>query len=523
MADPLTIRRLIDRITSGDIRIPAFQRDFVWETEQIAFLLDSIYKGFPIGTVILWKTDARLSSEKDLGAFKLPEPAKDYPVNYVLDGQQRLTSLFSTFQTDLKPQSDDWIDIYFDLAAVDNIQESLFHALQPEEVDDTRHFPVKTLFDTVAYRRATAGLDEDRLKRVDEMQATFKEYLIPNETFESSDRNKVAIVFERINRAGTRLDVFELLSAWSWSEDFDLVEKFAELQANISSHGFDDLVEDKDLQLRICAGVITGETSPNKILDLQGEDIRNQFKKIENGILGAIDFLNREIGVKHFRMLPFPGILVPLSCFFATTKADGINYSLNQKQNLLRWFWRAIFSRRFSSDVNERQAVDIAEMNKLRDNPDHQMRLPRAEVKIDFEKGNFAAGNANSKSLILLLSSRGPHSFWSGAKIDAGKVLKQGSKHEFHHIFPQAYLEKEGFDRRQINVLANICFLTRSDNNSIKDKAPSVYLEKVDEPHKMQYLGEALCPPDIESTDYPSFVRNRTLILDIAAHALMEG
>jgi len=76
MADPLNIRRLIDRITSGDIRIPAFQRDFVWETEQVAFLLDSIYKDFPIGTVILWKTDTRLPSEKDLGAFKLPEPAK---------------------------------------------------------------------------------------------------------------------------------------------------------------------------------------------------------------------------------------------------------------------------------------------------------------------------------------------------------------------------------------------------------------------------------------------------------------
>ena len=112
MADPLTIRRLVDRITSGDIRIPAFQRNFVWETEQVAFLLDSIYKGFPIGTVIIWKTDARLQSEKDLGAFKLPDPAKDYPVNYVLDGQQRLTSLFSTFQTDLEPQSQDWVDIF---------------------------------------------------------------------------------------------------------------------------------------------------------------------------------------------------------------------------------------------------------------------------------------------------------------------------------------------------------------------------------------------------------------------------
>lgn len=344
-------------------------------------------------------------------------------MNYVLDGQQRLTSIFSTFQTELEPQSADWVDIYFDLRSADNIQESSFLALQPEEVDSNRHFPVKILFDIVAYRKATSNLMEDDLKKIDDMQSRFKEYLIPNETFETSDRNKVAIVFERINRAGTRLDVFELLSAWSWSEDFDLVKKFSELKENIASHGFDDLVEDKDLQLRICAGVITGETSPSKILDLQGEDIRNQFTKIEKGILGAIDFLNREIGVKHFRMIPFPGILVPLSCFFATTLADGINYSQHQKESLLKWFWRSVFSRRFSSDVNERQAVDIAEMNKLRQDSSYIIKLPRAEVKVDFAKGNFAAGNANSKSLILMLSARTPHSFWSGAKIVITQAL----------------------------------------------------------------------------------------------------
>lgn len=221
-------------------------------------------------------------------------------------------------------------------------------------------------------------------------------------------------------------------------------------------------------------------------------------------------------------MLPFPGILVPLSCFFATRRADGQNYTLGQKNSLLRWFWRAVFSRRFSSDVNERQAADIAEMNKLRDNPNYSIKLPRAEVKVDFEKGNFAVGSANSKSLILLLSSREPHSFLSGAKIDAGKVLKQGSRHEFHHIFPQAYLDKQGVDRRQINVLANICFLTRSDNNSIKDKPPSSYLEQINGVQRSQYLHEALCPIDLEKLEYDDFVHKRAVMLDAAAHDLME-
>lgn len=150
MAEPLSIRRLIDRITHGDIRIPAFQRNFVWEPEQVSFLLDSIYKGFPIETVILWRTDTRLSSEKNLGSFQLPEPAKDYPVNYVLDGQQRLTSLFSTFQSELTAQNGDWIDVYFDISAEESVQESLFVTLLKEDVDLDRHFPVKTIFDPIA-------------------------------------------------------------------------------------------------------------------------------------------------------------------------------------------------------------------------------------------------------------------------------------------------------------------------------------------------------------------------------------
>lgn len=521
MSDALTIRKLIDRISSGDIRIPAFQRNFVWEPDQVAFLLDSIYKGFPIGTIILWKTDTRLKAEKRMGYFTLPEPQKDYPVNYVLDGQQRLTSLFSVFQTDLEPESDEWVDVYFDMLAQETVQESLFVALEVAEVDANRHFPVKTLFDTVAYRKATSKFSDEKLERLDDLQARFKEYLVPNEVFESDDRNKVAIVFERINRAGTDLNVFELLSAWSWSEEFDLVEKFSTLQDAIADHGFDDLGDDRDLQLRICAGVISGETTPKRILELNGEEIRAKFPIIERGILGALDFLSREANVKHYKMLPFPGILVPLSVFFATEKVEGLNYTEKQKHMLLRWFWRSLFSRRFSADVNERQALDIVEMKKLADDEDHRFKLPRTELKIDFAKDTFSTANANSRVLILLLSSDNAYSFLSGAKVDPDKVLKKASKHEFHHIFPQKYLQTLGADERSINVLANICFLTRADNNTIRAKAPSEYLARLDPEKKSEYLASAYCPADTESKSYEDFINARVELLVARAQELM--
>tara|TARA_R110002124_G_scaffold114544_1_gene269978 strand:+ start:1274 stop:2764 length:1491 start_codon:yes stop_codon:yes gene_type:complete len=494
----------------------------VWEPDQVAFLLDSIYKDFPIGTVILWQTAERLAVEKDLGSFRLPEPKKEYPVNYVLDGQQRLTSLFSVFQTDLEPLDDNWVDIYFDMQAEENVQESLFVALSDAEVDLDRHFPVKTLFDTLAYRRACENLPDDKVANVDILQTKFREYDIQTQTFETDDRTKVAIVFERINRAGTNLDTFELLSAWSWSDDFDLVDNFKDLQQEIVEHGFADLCDEKELQLRICAGVITGETAPSHVINLQGSEIRAQFPKIKNGILGAIDFLRRELKVAHFKMLPFPSMIVPLSAFFATNKPDGQNYTDLQKRKIIIWFWRTIFNRRYSSDVNERQANDIVQLLALREDETHDFRYPSTDIRIDFEKGNFSSAGVNAKSLILLLVQLEPHSFLSGAKIELEKVLRRGSKHEFHHIFPMKYMIDRGRERREINVLSNICFLTRNDNVKIKAKAPSLYVAEMSNESRTKYLGEALCPENMTDDDFDNFVSERTKLILERAKGLMD-
>lgn len=524
MSDPLTIRRLIDRVTTGDIRIPAFQRDFVWEPDQVAFLLDSIYKKFPIGTVIFWQTDNRLASEKDLGQFTLPNPRRDYPVNYVLDGQQRITSLFSTFQTELRPNEGKnlWVDVYFDLKAVENIQESIFLALEDSEVDESRHFPVNVLFDSVKYRQKTEPLTTEDIRKVDTLQERFKEYIIPNETFVSDDRNNVAIVFERINRAGTELNVFQLLSAWSWSDDFDLTKKFDELQSDIVDHEYDELCKDKDLQLRICSGVINGQTTPAKILELQGEEIRNSFQKIRNGIIGAIDFLRRELNVASYRLVPFPGLLVPLAVFFATDKSEGVSYTDKQKQKLTKWFWRSIFSRRFSAGVNDKQASDILQMQALRVNENHDFIFPQRELRFSFHETPFNITSANTKSFIILLSQFSPYSFLSGAKIDLEKVLQKVNKNEFHHIFPQKFLEGQGFSNKDINVLANICFLTRGDNNKIRDKSPQIYSQDISEDNKNKYLQSALCPEDFDKLQYRDFLQSRSAILNDKVMEMLE-
>jgi hypothetical protein len=94
-----------------------------------------IYKGYPFGTAILWRTREQLKSDRHLGPFPLPDCDPDYPLDYVLDGQQRITSIFGVFQTDVAPIGDDsWTKIYFDLQAADDVQETQFFALADDKV-----------------------------------------------------------------------------------------------------------------------------------------------------------------------------------------------------------------------------------------------------------------------------------------------------------------------------------------------------------------------------------------------------
>ena len=97
--ETLTIRKIVEQVQRGQIRIPAFQRGFVWEPDRVAFLIDSIYKSYPYGALLFWRTNETLTVERKLGPFELPEPEADYPLDYVLDGQQRVTSMYATCQT----------------------------------------------------------------------------------------------------------------------------------------------------------------------------------------------------------------------------------------------------------------------------------------------------------------------------------------------------------------------------------------------------------------------------------------
>lgn len=511
-----SIRKIIDSISSGGIRIPSFQRDFVWEPEDVAFLMDSIYKRYPIGSVLLWRTSERLHTEKKLGKFDLPEPKKDYPIDYVLDGQQRLTAIFSVFQTELEPNENrrDWRDIYYLIGSGNDKQKTSFVALREVEVDSQKHFPLSVLFSPVEYRKSTSCYNDVIIEELDRLQTVFKEAIIPVELMESEDKENVAIVFERINRAGVPLDSFQLLTAWSWSTDFDLQQELDDLSEELAECGFDGLSENQDLLMKCFTGYIVGETSPDAIMKLDGDKIRKNYSAIVSGIKSTIDFLKNELNIYSLKYMPYPSMLVSLVRFFGSNKSNGELYTEMQRKQLVKWFWRSCFSRRYSSGVNDIHRVDIDAMKKLKQDQTYIISNFPCEIPDYFFTDNrFGISSVNTKTFIIMLASKQPCSFISGARVNLDKTLQVASSKEFHHIFPDKFLQKKGMDRDKIYQLANFCFLNNVDNQKIKDKDPKDYKHLMPQDKIDDILKSAICPANALDLDFNEFIKKRNSML----------
>jgi hypothetical protein len=521
MAD-LSVENAINGMLEGRIRIPAFQRGFVWDADRVAYFMDTLYKGYPFGSLLLWRTKRQLRTERKIGPFELPRKDPGLPIDYVLDGQQRLTSVFGVFQTQIEgKQEEGWLPVYFDHVAAEDAQESQFVALPDDEVDSERHFPLRVLFSPSEYRAATSNLDGDLALKLDEVQKRFLQATLPVQSFETEDQAEVAIVFERVNRLGIALDALQLLTAWSWSEEFHLQEQFNDLAEEVAEFGFEAIGQDPNLLLRCCAAVISGDASPNALVSLNGAVVRERFDEVRNGVQGAIDFLRKNLHVETLDNLPYSAALVPLAVLFAVKGNKQVQLKSGARKRILRWFWRTCFSRRYSSGVLRSLKTDIGAMAKLREGEQSTLGEFPATVDPDFFTENtFISSVVNTKTFVLLLAQQSPRSFVSGAPIDLGKVLRDYNRNEFHHLFPRAYL-RDDFETGEINQLSNFVFLSKVDNKTLGGVAPSEYRAHMDG-DVMKILSSASCPLSLFDDDYEKFTAERATLLSEAAQTLVE-
>lgn len=467
------IDRLINRINSGDIRIPAFQRAYVWKQNQILDLLDSIIKNYPVGSVLLWSTSERLKHTRNIAGYKIPDNALEYPVNYVLDGQQRISSIYATFsdKTDQDIESADYnpdlniFEIYYDFT------KQLFKPKNEVNPTSDDVIYLRNFLNGAKLIESLKALNPKFHNAAQELYSKFINYELPVVTIKNRDKAEVGIIFERINNTGTKLTTLDLMTAWTWTDNFHLLESITDLLEELDEKNFGDLTQ--NILLQAISGVIQNDTTTQAITNLSGEQVRDNWENFCESLRKGIDFLSTELNCSHQDFLPAQQQIVSICKFFSVPSA----ITADQLKTLKKWFWKTSFSNRYSTgQTTSKMNADIEAIIKIRSNDFTDINTLKYSVSVsELVETKFSKANPLTRAILLLMAQYNPIDLIKNTKVDIAQALSKYNRMQYHHIFPNAFLKKQGFPHSKIFSLVNFCFLPADSNKKISKKSPSDY------------------------------------------------
>ncbi|MFG2021451.1 GmrSD restriction endonuclease domain-containing protein [Actinomadura geliboluensis] len=465
------IEQLAQRVLVGDVILPEFQRPFVWKKKQILELVDSIYRNYPIGSMLVWESRQKLASKRSIADLEIADRSENYPVNYLLDGQQRLSTICGVLHWRPGDPKSVW-NVYFDL------KTQKFHHADTEDEFLVHQIPLRRLTDPADYFRRISSLDDPNLRETADMLFNrFKDYHVPLVTLEDMSINDVAPVFERINSTGTRLTIYDLMRAATWSPQFDLGKTIESIRSSLEAKKFHEF--DNKTLLRALAAASGGDFSSASIdalREMSHEDLSQAADITKMSAQRAADFLATEIGAPRAEALPYKNQFAFLcELFRVLPHCNG-----EQLQEVKRWFWFTTLSSYFSGWDSGQMATDTRMLRQYALGKRSKLSVTAAVATARlWEIKPFRSNSAASKMLALMLAARTPLDLVNGQKIDVGKSLSWSNDKEYHHFFPQAYLARMGVGASKANVVGNIVLLTSKSNIDIRDSAPSRYLREI--------------------------------------------
>ena len=464
---------MIHEIERGSVKVPQFQRDFVWSKEKSAQLVDSLLRGFPIGTFILWKTDEQLRSIRNLGGAELPSTPKGDSVHYVLDGQQRLTTLFAALnglQIERSGRTENFNQLYIDLAAsADEVLVSTDVTYKPHgsyvSVTDLKNKDFDELEVNSKYRNKVRALKQV----IDSYQCSVID--VPEARIDTATE-----IFTRINVTGKPLSVFEIMVAktFDYDQNFDLGEKSKSLIDELSDHDYGTLPD--IIFLQVSSVVMTKECSKKDILRLDKQQFIDTWAKTEDAIRAAVDYLRTSLHVPVSQLLPYKALVVPLAYFFANHPAPP---TAEAHDRLRDFFWRVSLTGRYSYSLETRLAQDIRVIDAILDG-----RLPVYDYPVnptsDFveHNGAFNTGRSFVKAILCCLAGNRPKSFKNNTDVFINNDwLKRANSKNYHHFFPKGSFKGESANDARINHIGNITIVDDYLNKrEIRNKKPSIYI-----------------------------------------------
>ncbi len=351
--DKTRLLNLLDDVENGYIQIPKFQRDFIWETKQMLDLFDSIAKGYPIGSLLLWSPNTEYRINETIGVYKIEK--KQNKNRYVLDGSQRITTLFSVL-TNPKKYDKKIADkelqkfvIYYDL------KKKEFVSLRNQKDIKYYFIPLFKIIDTYEFLDFLREIEtqslhkEEKNELIDnakEISKIFYDYEIPFVEVKGGDIKSAVEIFSRVNSMGTDISQDFMLSALTYNNEtgFIFSEKITEFLIGLQKYGFEKLKRDTILYC-----IANSNPKDKAYFDIKIEDLLEYsletiteaaFIQIEK----AIEFLYKRLFVIDVQLLPYPTQLIFIANFFRLNP----NPTDTQLKKLENWFWVTSYANYFT-------------------------------------------------------------------------------------------------------------------------------------------------------------------------------
>jgi hypothetical protein len=519
----IAIRHLVDMIGRGELRLPEMQRRYVWTATRVRDLLDSLYRGYPTGAILVWETDEGAPT-RDLGVGQAPNAFATQ--KFLLDGQQRLTSLTAvlkgepiTVRRRKKP-----IEILFNLDHPDGPPSEL------TEIEDDQDTPVadpdedeteesvdgespnlqerfgKRAF-VVASRQLIAnpawikvsdvlkdntsefqllkakGVNPDdpryekfstRLQRL----RAIREYQYVMQVLERTlSYEEVAEIFVRVNSLGVKLRGSDLALAQvtaRWKNSLILFENFAEKME-------DETYFSLDVGLLVKAIVIfaTGQSRFLTLSSISVDRMQKGWEEAQRGLEFAVNFLRANLSIEDESLLSSPFLILAIAAFGVAKNAQ-----LDQEEEaaLRRWVLianaRGHYSRGSTETILDQ---DLAIIMRRQSTGALLDGLKQQFGRLHVEPQDFAGRGTRSplfSTTYLALKANGAKDWLSGLGLS---LTHQGRLHyiEYHHIFPKSLLAKAGFEQYDINEIANMAFVSGKANRKMFNRPPAEYLPEL--------------------------------------------
>lgn len=519
------LNELMRGVASGKIQLPDFQRDWTWDDNRIKGILASLSQGYPMGAIMCLE----YGNENVRFKYRTIEGVKDSGVSpelLILDGQQRLTSMYSaTYSKNaVKTKTEKGKDVerfyYFDINKCLDENEDRLDAIKAVPADrkiktnfdrdivldlSTREleyehemFPINLIFDSGAREDWADGYKEyhqynkvflDKYKKFRaEVIETITGYKLPVITLgKDTPREAVCKVFENVNTGGVPLTVFELVTATYATYEFDLRKDWETCRDIIWGrgeplvtdvmHGVDETAFLTAITLYTTYHASSMTTCKKKdVLALEFEDYKKNRDAVLDGYKMARKFLFSQY-VFRMRDLPYTTQLIPLSAICAEIGRNVFNQP--QTQNILsQWFWCGIMGEMYGGANETRYANDMEDVVAAIRGQESQNRTVNAAWfsatrLISLQTRNSAA----YKGIMALVYRESCRDFMKGTTIDIVKSMDEAP--DIHHIFPEAYCTSMAYPKEKWNSIVNKTPLLPESNRQIGGEAPSVYSKKI--------------------------------------------